>query len=142
MNPYLTAKKTQTAPPVAMLRIDVVLALYDGAIERIESAQKLLRARNRFAALPLIGKSQLIVSELAAGVKLEVDEDMGTNYLLLYEFIVNRLKDATLPSLEDALKILKTLREGFAGIREEAISMERRGEFVASDRMKTLCETA
>jgi flagellar secretion chaperone FliS len=137
MNPYLA--KTQAAP---MARIDLLLALYDGALERLEKAQKCLRAGDKNAAFPLVNRVQLIVTELAAGVRLDVDAEMGTNYLRLYEFVVNRLKDLRLPNLADAIKILTTLREGFVAIRDEGVAMERRGELVSADRLLTFCATA
>lgn len=142
MNPYLTARKQPTQAPIAMTRIDLLLALYDGAIERLNKARELVRAKNRTAAIPLVARTQLIVTELAAGVRLDVDPDLGTNYLRLYEFVVDRLANVREQNLADALKILKTLREGFATIREEAIAMEHRGEFPSADRLMTLCTSA
>jgi flagellin-specific chaperone FliS len=71
-----------------------------------------------------------------------MDAEMGTNYLRLYEFVVHRLKDLRLPNLADAIKVLTTLREGFAAIRDEGVAMERRGELASADRLQTLCATA
>lgn len=141
MNPYIAARH-QPARPAPMSRIDLLLAMYDGAIERLQTARGLLKAGNAAAARPLVARVQLIVSEMAAGVRLEVNEDMGTNYLRLYEFVVDRLTGMTDIHMADALKILVTLRGGFAGVRDEAVAMERRGEFTSSDRLMTLCETA
>ncbi|WP_020470512.1 flagellar export chaperone FliS [Zavarzinella formosa] len=138
MNPYQTSKKAA----VAATRIDLLLALYDGAISRLQQAIPLIREGDYTSAIPLMSKSQLMVTALAAGVKTEVNEEMGTNYLRLYEFIVNRLTRPEIPRIQDALKILKTLREGFDGIRDEAVAMERRGDFVATDRLKALYATA
>lgn len=139
MNPYLT---NRTPPAAPMARIDLLLALYDGALERLAKAQTCLRANDKGSAFPLINRVQLIVSELAAGVRLDVDEEMGTNYLRLYEFVVHRLKELRLPNVADAIKLLTTMREGFAAVRDEAVAMERRGDLPTADRLMTLCATA
>jgi flagellar secretion chaperone FliS len=138
MNPYLTAR----SQPTPMARIDLLLALYDGALERLAKAQKHVRAGDKNAAYPLVNRAQLIVTELAAGVRLDVNAEMGTNYLRLYEFVVHRLKDLRPTNIADAIKILTTMREGFAAIRDEGVAMERRGEMPTADRLQTLCATA
>ena len=48
----LTAYKRQVA--IGWTRIDMLLALYDGAIERIEKALGLLRRGDRSAAQPVL----------------------------------------------------------------------------------------
>lgn len=139
MNPYQT--KRQPAA-VAATRIELLLALYDGAISRMNQAIECLRTGDRFQAVTLMSKTQLIVTALAAGVKIEVDPEMGSNYLRLYEFVTHLLTQPEIRRLRDALKVMETLREGFESIRDEAIAMERRGEFVATDRLKALYATA
>lgn len=139
MNPYQS--KRQPAA-VAATRIELLLALYDGAISRMNQAIDLMRGGERFQAVTLISKTQLIVTALAAGVKIEVDPEMGANYLRLYEFVTHLLTKPEIKRIQEALKIIETLREGFESIREEAIAMERRGEFVSTDRLKALYATA
>ena len=63
MNPYIAARH-QPARPAPMSRIDLLLAMYDGAIERLQTARGLLKAGNAAAARPLVARVQLIVSEI------------------------------------------------------------------------------
>ena len=67
---------------------------------------------------------------------------MGTNYLRLYDFAIDRLKTVRETNIADAIKVLTTLRQGFAAIRDEAVALERRGDVPTSDRLLTLCANA
>jgi flagellin-specific chaperone FliS len=89
-----------------------------------------------------MSKAQLIVTELAAGVRVEVDEEMGKNMLRLYEYVVHELGSPRLQNVKNAVKILTVLREGFEGVREEANKLERSGELVAAGRMQMVLEMA
>lgn len=140
MNPY--QKYAQQQPVAGLSRIDLLLALYDGALARLGKAEMALTNGDVPVATPYLSKTQLIVTELAAGVRLDVDEQMGTNMLRLYEFVVHELKTPRLENVRNARKILTTLREGFEGIRDEANRLERGGQLVAADRMQMVLEMA
>lgn len=140
MNPY--QKYAQTQQVAGLSRIDLLLALYDGALTRLGKAEMALTNGDVPVATPYLCKAQLIVTELAAGVRLDVDEQMGTNMLRLYEFVVHELKTPRLENVRNAKKILTTLREGFEGIREEANRLEKSGQLVAADRMQMVLEMA
>lgn len=141
MNAYQTYRK-QHQQPGGTTRIDLLLALYDGAIQRIGRAEELLRSGNRNEAVPLLSKSQLIVGELAAGVRTDIDPVAGPNLLRLYEFIVYQLSQATPEGAAQSRKLLETVRQGFEAIRGEAMELERRGEVVSSDNLRTVLTTA
>jgi flagellar protein FliS len=139
MNPYAAY---QQQAPVAITRIDLLLALYDGAIDRIGKALAALAKGDRTAALPLIARTQLIVTELAAGVRMDVDPSMGSNALRLYEFAVHQLARADSEGLTSALNVLTTLRVGFETIRKEAAEMERTGQIPNADSIQTFSSLA
>jgi flagellar secretion chaperone FliS len=140
MNPYkLQSQKQHVA---GLSRIDLLLALYDGALTRLIKAEMALSNGDIPVATPYLSKAQLIVSELAAGVRVEVDEEMGTNMLRLYEFIVNELRTPKLKNVENAKRVLSILREGFVAIQDEANELERSGQLVNVDRLHMLLETA
>lgn len=140
MNPY--QKYAQNQQVAGLSRIDLLLALYDGALARLSKAEMALTNGDVPVATPYLCKAQLIVTELAAGVRLDVDEQMGTNMLRLYEFVVHELKTPRLENVRNAKKILTTLREGFDGIRDEANRLEKSGQLVAADRMQMVLEMA
>ena len=55
---------------------------------------------------------------------------------------MHELKTPGIQNVRNAMKILAILREGFDTIREEANSMERRGQFVSADRLQMVLTTA
>jgi flagellar protein FliS len=140
MNGYQTYQKQQQS--VGGTRIDLLLALFDGAIRRSIQAEDLIRAGKQPEATALLAKVQLIVSELAAGVRTDVDTTNGENLLRLYEFVVHQLSLARVESVAQARKILQTLHEGFESIRKEAVELERRGALASSDKLLTVMATA
>jgi flagellar protein FliS len=123
MNPFHAYKQQELA---GWTRIDLLLALFDGAIERLDKAIPLLRQRDRKNAAPLLARASLIVNGLASGL----DKDLGEvpeNLLRLYEFVTHAIRTQRFDHLEAATRVLRTLREGFQGIRQEALQMERSG---------------
>lgn len=140
MNPY--QRYARSEPDTSWTRIDLLLALYDGAIERIDRAKVCLEAGDNNGLISLVSRVQLIVSELAAGVRLDVAEEMGINYLRLYEYVVHQLSEPTAVRLQDARKVLATLREGFEAIRADANELERSGKVAAAGRLQMVMATA
>jgi flagellar biosynthetic protein FliS len=114
--------------PEAGCRIDLLLSLYDGAIERLKAALDALRRADGEKARPLLVRVQMIVLGLAAGVNLEVGDPASANLLRIYEFCVHALTQGKVEEVASALNCLETLREGFRAIRDEAVQLERSGE--------------
>lgn len=141
MNPYLAYRQTQSQA-VAGTRIDLLLALYDKAVERLTSAEDSLLGGDRPHALPLIAKAQLIVMELAAGIRTDVDPTMGTNMLRLYEFVTHELAAGGIDNLRNVLRVLTTLRDGFRAVRDEAVTLEKTGRIPAVDDLVMLAVEA
>ncbi len=119
----LDAYRQQYSP--GWTRVDMLLALFDGAVERLESAAEALRRGDRPAALPLLTRAQLIVCELAGGVDPGYPD--AATFLSLYEFATSAIAEATPERVGGALRVLRTLREAFANVREEAARLEREG---------------
>ncbi len=121
MNPY--AKYQQLTP--SWTRIDMLLALYDGAVERGEQALAALERQDQAAARKLLVKARLIVMGLASGVIPDGDP-VTTNMLRLYEFAQHALEQGSVEDVRGALKVLRILREGFQKVRPEVVALERR----------------
>jgi flagellin-specific chaperone FliS len=128
-------------PSTGWTRIDLLLALYDGAIERLDRAEAALRGGDHPGAIALLARVQLIVAELASGVRLEPNADMGANMLRLYEFVTNELREAGGGRIANARRVLQTLREGFQAIRSEAADLERSGRLAAAERIQMVHAT-
>ena len=122
MNPCQVYREQQT---VGWSRIDLLLALYDGAMDRLERARHALASGDRTTAAPLLVRSQRIVVELIACLDFRYRE-VSQNLHRLYLFVLHAI-GANNPDIDAALRVLNTLREGLQGIRCEAIQSERSG---------------
>jgi len=140
MTPY--HRYRQSEPSAHWTRMDMLLAIFDGTLARLDKAAQALTNGDIPVATPYLSKAQILVTQLAAGVRVEVDEEMGTNLLRLYEYVVNEIRTPRLANVRNAVKILTTLREGFEAVREEANRMERAGELTAADRLQMVLATA
>jgi flagellar secretion chaperone FliS len=140
MNPYQKYRRREEAAD--WTRMDLFLALYDKALERLDRAEAALRAGDPATAIPQMARTQLIVNELASGVQVEVNPEVNTNILRLYEYVVTELSQPRVEGVANARKVLRTLREGFEAVRAEANELERTGKVPALDQLKMVHTTA
>jgi flagellin-specific chaperone FliS len=108
-------------------RVELLLMLFDGTMLKLEEVRQALLRKDEAAARPLLLKAQMLIGGLAAGVIPDSDE-AADNCLRLYQFALNRLGLGTLAAVEDVLRVLRPLHEGFQGIRDEAVKLERAGK--------------
>ncbi len=139
MNRYAQYQQLSTT---SATRIDLLLALFDGAIDRIDEARSLIETDRRDRVTALLLRAQMIVLELAAGVRPEVQPEMSLNILRLYEYVAFCLAGATVERLRSASKVLSNLREGFRAIRAEAVELERRGEISPAESQSVVAALA
>lgn len=124
MRPH-DAYRQQKTP--AMPRIDVILALYRKAIDRLGRAADLLAENRLAAASPVLAEVQLIVSTLSHGMAGSTDEPV-LNFLRLYEFVAHQLTLKTPQALESARRVLATLLDAFETARDQAVALELQGK--------------
>ncbi len=134
MNPY-NKYQEQTSP--SWTRIDMLLALYDGAVDRCEQALSALAGGDTVAAKARLVKARLIVMGLASGVVADGDP-VTTDILRLFEFCLHQLEKGGEADMRSALNVLRILREGFQKIRPEAVELERRGAIPPINTQTTL----
>ena len=123
-----------------MTRIDMLLALIEGAIERVERALTALQQNDAAAAAPLLARGRLLVLGLVAGVN--PGAEMSGNFLRLYDFVLRQLAEGGVEGVSAALPILRTLNEGFQAIRGEALTLERAGAIPPVDSVHAIQATA
>jgi flagellin-specific chaperone FliS len=140
MNPYQKYRRQEE--PTGWTRMDLLLALYDKALERLDRAEALLQAGDPIGATSLLAKAQLTVMGLASGVNVEANPENGTNMLRLYEFVVNELREPHVAGIASARKVLRTLREGFEAVRAEANELERNGQIPPINQIQMVLATA
>ena len=124
MNPYAAAYQQQAG--TGWTRIDLLLALFDGTVAVIAKALAALERGDPEAARPVLARAQILVLGLASGLTLGAGE-IANNLGRLYEFVLHGLGQGSAEPVSAALKVLRTVREGFEGTRQEARDLERRG---------------
>jgi len=122
-------------------RIDLLLTLYDEIIRHMEEAMDSLGRGDRDAQLSHLARARLAASVLASGVNPAVGA-VAVNYQRLYDYLLYSLDAGRADNVEGALRVVRTLREGFAMIRGEAARMEYCGEIPPLDRSCTLSASA
>ena len=124
-SPYETAVTGWT-------RADMLLALYNGAIEQIELAiadgPSSIVHRTRAAAL---------VTAIRTGIDTDVDE-LSTQIDQLCEFVQHCLAEGDAKRMQSALKVLQEIRDGFEGVRDDANRREQTGEIPALSTQATV----
>jgi flagellin-specific chaperone FliS len=114
-------------------RIELLLAVYDKALGRLDLAAAEIQAGRPGQAVPHMAKAQLAVMVLANGVRAGAGNDYGVNMLRLYEYVVRQLTEPTQERVAEAKKVLTTLRQGFEAIRTEANTLERTGKITSGE---------
>jgi hypothetical protein len=109
-------------------RIDMILNVYDGIIDRLEQA----RQASADQAKPFLADARIAVSGMLIAAAQSTD-DVSVNFQRLYDFVLHCL-DAGTARIGDALNVLCTLRESFQTIRKQALDMERSGVIPPLDR--------
>ncbi|MCS7233738.1 MAG: flagellar export chaperone FliS [Synergistetes bacterium] len=124
MNVYEQYKQTQvqTAKPEQLL-----LMLYDGAINFLKKAKKAIEDKNIPEAHTFLIKTQDIIIELMVSLNMEVGE-IAMNLFRLYEYMHYRLVEANVNKdvkpVDEVLKMLQDLRDAW----DMAIKKMREGK--------------
>src|SRR3989338_7964198 len=105
----------------------LVLMLYDGALHSLNAAESLMRRRDIPAKGQAISKAISIIEELNRSLNLEAGEEIATNLRSLYSYMIQRLLNANLKNdldlLGEVTRLLSTLREAWAGIGDQSLSI-------------------
>jgi flagellin-specific chaperone FliS len=126
---------------VGTTRIDLILSLYEQALERLGKAEKLFEEdADSVLAKTLATQVQTIVAGMAAGIVAK--DPLSVNFHRLYEFVTHRLAEPSLGNLRDAAKVLRTLREAFESVRDAAVQLEREGAIPPIDSVPGVQVTA
>jgi flagellar protein FliS len=114
VNPYLQTQVQSRTP------LELVVMLYDGAIRFTSEARAAIVARDVARRGNAVSRAMAILSELQSTLDLEKGGEIAANLDKLYTFVRDRLVDASIKQdvrpVDEALKVLTTLREGWSGI--------------------------
>ncbi|QEG23352.1 flagellar protein FliS [Mariniblastus fucicola] len=110
-------------------RIDLLLQLYDRAIEKMSDCQTALDANNDSAYVQSFVDAQKTVLAIHSGLKAD-EHDVAFNVARLLHFVLQSLADK---KFADAIKVMKELRDGFGAIEAEANELELTGKIPPMD---------
>lgn len=100
--------------------LELVVMLYDGALRHTAEAREAMVRRDIRGRQQSISRALAIISELQSTLDLDSGGDLAVQLDQLYGFVRDRLVDASvkqaLRPLDEASRVLTTLREGWAGI--------------------------
>lgn len=108
-------------------RIEMLLAAFDGVMQRLTAAQELISANETWKAQPLLLRAQRIVLELYSGLDLrhgDVPDNMGKLYL----FVLHCIGMGDSLNVPAALDVLGIIRGGLNSVRDSANDLEHRGQ--------------
>jgi flagellar protein FliS len=104
----------------------VVLLLFDGAMRFLRQAQRGLERKDAAQFAQSVSRAHAIIAELSESLDHEMGGAIADNLARLYGFMLGHLTQGLIARsaghLEDVLKILHTLRDGFEG----AVAAHRR----------------
>jgi flagellin-specific chaperone FliS len=105
----------------------MLLAAFDGAIQRLRAAHELIAANETWKAQPSLLRAQQLVLELYSGLDLNHGA-IPDNMAKLYLFVLNCIGLGPSLDIPAALEVLSTIRNGLENIRDQANHLERRGQ--------------
>ncbi|PTB94292.1 flagellar export chaperone FliS [uncultured Marinobacter sp.] len=117
---------TMDADPHRLIQL-----LYNGAIERINMAKARIQAKDYAGKGQLINKAIEIIGGLRSFLDFEQGGDLAARLEALYDYMERTLLQASakndLAKLDEVLTLLRSVKEGWDGIREEAIGQQAAG---------------
>jgi flagellar protein FliS len=121
---YLTTKVMTASPE------QLQLMLYDGAIRFCEQARAAIENKNVEHSYNLLLRAENIVMEMCNGMRDNVAPDVCANmkrlYLFCYECLVDANMKKNLKPLDDAMRILRHMRESWILLMDK-LKAERSG---------------
>ena len=121
------AEKQDELSVVPSNRVDMVIAVYDATIESVEEV--ISRMQDDQLAEAALAKSQALVrlGLIESGLDLNYGS-IPQKIKDLCGFVERSLLTSNLNDIRASIPVLKNLRDGFVGIRDQAIAMEESGE--------------
>ncbi|ADP98132.1 MULTISPECIES: flagellar export chaperone FliS [Marinobacter] len=109
----------------------LIQLLYNGAIERINMAKARMQAKDAAGKGQLIGKAIDIIGGLRSFLDFEKGGELAPRLEALYDYMERTLLQASakndVEKLDEVLSLLHSIKEGWDGIREEAVGQQRAG---------------
>jgi len=103
----------------------LIQLLFDGALERINMAKSRISANDFEGKNKFINRTIEIIAGLRSFLDMEKGEELSQNLFDLYAYCEHRLLQANMKNdiemLDEVASHIRTVKEGWVGIRQEAI---------------------
>ena len=104
-------------------QLSLILMLYDGMIRFMKKSIVKINQQDVEGAHTYIKRSKDILTELLSTLKVEAGGEVGQNLKNLYLYAYECLTEANLTKnpkkVEEALKVMMTLRQGWSELKEQ-----------------------
>ncbi len=111
------ARQYEQTQVVTSSGVQVIVLLYDGAIQSIEIARREMQAKNVREKARHLGRAIAIIGELNSVLDYEQGGDIARSLRRLYDYILSELVEANARNnekkLDAPLRCLSTLREAW-----------------------------
>lgn len=105
----------------------LIQMLLAGALDRLAIARGHMQRGELRKKGEVLGRAMQIVGALQSSLNLDQGGDIAFNLYRLYDYMMRRLADANRDNSEEALievtDLLKEIKSGWDGIREEALKL-------------------
>ncbi len=103
--------------------LDLVVAVYDGAIQRCHSAKQAMESGDLDDQHRHLIRAQQFVSELIASLEMQKGGQVSQNLFSLYAYCLNQLTEANVSDdpkgIDNCLRVLTELRDAWRQIRDQ-----------------------
>ncbi|MDX1818245.1 MAG: flagellar export chaperone FliS [Marinobacter sp.] len=107
----------------------LIQLLYNGAIERINMAKARMQAKDYAGKAQLLNKAIEIIGGLRSFLDFEKGGDLAARLEGLYDYMERALLEGSakndVAKLDEVLELLRSIKEGWDGIREEVVSQQQ-----------------
>lgn len=115
-NAYTKTRVSTSATP-----LDLVIMLYDGAIEYLQKAIYYINIGNTQSKIEYLSRARAIIEELLSSLDIDIGGELGENLQSLYLYMLIELTKANakndITKIEEVEKILVELRTAWRAIR-------------------------
>ncbi len=106
--------------------LQLVVILYDGAIQGLQEAREQLRRGDIEARTRVLNRTMAIISELQASLNLEAGGQIARSLESLYAYMNRRIFEAsfgqTAGPLDEVISLLTTLRSAWADLSQQGLA--------------------
>lgn len=114
---------TQTKISTAVKPVDIVIMLYEGAIEFLERSVSAISMKEVQVKLKYVDKTLAIIQELLTSLNMELGGEVALNLKAIYIYMLREIAIANakndIEKLKHVISLLKTVKEGWTAIRDK-----------------------